>query len=129
MSTNSRKALAVGIDHYAKHPLPSCVKGAHKMASLLSHHHNQEMNFHTMPLVSTPTHQVLRHRLLDALEELFAHEADVALFYFCGHAINTRRGGILATQDNADLSEGVLVDEVLALANQANIGEVVIFLD
>src|SRR6516164_11754868 len=92
-----RRALTVGVDDYAKAPLSGCVKDAAAIEGLLSKHEDGSPNFDCM-LVTAPSGQVTRKSLKKQVEELFQHEADVALFYFSGHGTANNLGGYLVTQ-------------------------------
>jgi hypothetical protein len=124
-----RRALTVGVDDYAKAPLSGCVKDAAAIEGLLSKHEDGSPNFDCM-LVTAPSGQVTRKSLKKQVEELFQHEADVALFYFSGHGTANNLGGYLVTQDAERYDEGVPMQDVLTFANNAKkIREVVILLD
>ncbi|MGY4376233.1 hypothetical protein ACVWZ3_003872 [Bradyrhizobium sp. i1.3.6] len=79
-------ALIVGIDHYAQSPLSGCVNDANAMSDILSTHWNGLRNFSCRPLMSS-SEVVTRASLKSGLAQLFALDADVALFYFSGHGL------------------------------------------
>lgn len=124
-----RRALIVGIDHYAAHPLTGCVNDAQILAGLLERHENGDRNFDCRLLLSGGE-KVDRPTLRQALRELFAFPADLALLHFSGHGTVNDLGGFLVTQDARQYDEGVAMSEVLQLANEAtSVKEVVILLD
>lgn len=124
-----RRALLVGIDDYPNAPLAGCVRDALTLAELLSRHEDGAPNFDARVMTAGPE-RITRAILREAIEELFASPADVALFYFSGHGTENDLGGFLVTQDAARYDEGVSMGDVLALANKADrIGEVVIVVD
>lgn len=123
-----RRALIVGVDHYPGMPLQGCVNDASHIAGLLDKNQDGSPNFSCKRLISTEQ-SITRPSLRDQLQELFAHKADVALFYFAGHGTINKFGGYLVTQDYATNDEGVAMLDVLTLANRAKIDEVVIILD
>lgn len=123
-----RRALIVGIDEYDTAPLAGCVNDATAMAGILSRNDNDDPNFDCKVLTAGPG-RVTRSSLRASLEELFAHPADVALFYFSGHGTVNNLGGFLVTQDARRYDEGVSMRDVLTLANKSAVGEIVILLD
>jgi len=87
------------------------------------------VNFDTK-LLTSDTENVTRARLREAIEELFADPADVALLYFSGHGTENDLGGYLVTSDATRYDEGISLGDVLALANQTGqISEVAIIID
>ena len=125
-----RRALLVGIDNYPRVPLKGCVKDIKRVRELLIKHQDQDSspNFDCEVLLS-PEGKVTRPLLRNSLQKLFADKANVALFYFSGHGTRNNLGGYLVTQDTERYDEGVSMTEVLGLANNSRIDEVVIILD
>jgi hypothetical protein len=79
-----RRALIVGIDDYAGAPLQGCVNDAHAMAAVLETHGTGSPNFQ-IRLVTSPSDDVTRAKLREAIDKLFATDCDIALLYFSGH--------------------------------------------
>ncbi len=125
---NVQKALIVGIDHYSGMRLYGCENDANQIAALLKKNQDGSPNFTCTKLISSKQ-KITRPVLRKNLQELFGHKADVALFYFAGHGAINKLGGYLVTQDYATNDEGVAMLDVLTLANQAPVEEVVIILD
>jgi uncharacterized caspase-like protein len=124
-----RRALLVGIDDYPSAPLAGCVNDAEAMERLLSRHDHGGVNFDTQ-LLTSDQERVTRARLREAIDELFADPAEVALLYFSGHGTENDLGGYLVTSDADLYDEGVSLTDVLALANRAtHITEVAIIVD
>jgi Caspase domain len=124
-----RRALLVGIDDYPSAPLAGCVNDAEAMERLLSRHDDGGVNFDTQ-LLTSDEERVTRARLREAIDELFADPAEVALLYFSGHGTENDLGGYLVTSDADLYDEGVSLTDVLALANRAtHITEVAIIVD
>ncbi len=123
-----RKALIVGIDDYPSAPLSGCVNDANKMEEVLKKHQDGSRNFDCKKLI-TPDHRITRSSLKKHVEDLFAYQTDVALFYFSGHGTENNLGGYLVTQDARAYDEGLPMQEVLTLANNSKAHEVVIILD
>lgn len=124
-----RRALIVGIDDYPNNPLHGCAADAKAMSELLERHHNGDANFQCITLTSSPA-SVTRSALRAALERLFAQYADLVLFYFSGHGININQlGGYLVTQDATSYEPGVSMQDLLSMANNSSVKEVVIILD
>ncbi|MCP4625586.1 MAG: caspase family protein, partial [bacterium] len=125
-----KRALLVGIDDYPGSPLSGCVNDAKAMKDILSRNEDGSPNFHCRLLTSTDS-DVTRSALKQSINELFEHQADVALLYFSGHGTINNLGGYLVTVDAELYDEGVKMDDVLNLANasESTIGEAVIVLD
>jgi uncharacterized caspase-like protein len=126
--TKMRRALLVGIDDYESAPLAGCVNDATRLAALLAKHHDGSPNF-DVKLLTAPPSQVARTDLRGAVEQLLKQPADVALLYFSGHGTENNLGGFLVTQDAKQYDEGMSLADVLTLANQSPVHEVVILLD
>jgi uncharacterized caspase-like protein len=124
-----RRALLVGIDDYPSEPLAGCVNDARAMEQLLRRHHDGSVNFDTQ-LLTSDDQRITRPRLREAIERLFADQAEVALFYFSGHGTENDLDGFLVTSDVAAYDEGVSLGDLLARANRArHIREVAIIID
>lgn len=123
-----RKALIVGINDYPTAPLRGCVNDANKMEEALKKHQDSSRNFDCKKLIA-PTQSITKASLKKNVEELFAFQTDIALFYFSGHGTENNLGGYLVTQDATTYDEGLSMQEVLTLANISKAHEVVIILD
>lgn len=123
-----RKALVVGINDYPSSPLCGCVNDANAISTILESHGDGSPNF-DIRLMTCPSTAVTRPAFREAIEQLFAGDADMALLYFSGHGYIKSTGGYLVTMDAKKYDEGVSMDEVLALANQSNAKNKVIILD
>lgn len=118
----------MGIDDYPNAPLAGCVADADTMCRLLSTHEDGSPNFDCRTLTAPPS-KVTRADLRRQVEQLFAHEADVALLYFSGHGTENNLGGYVVTPDATRYDEGVAMESILTLANQSPVQELVIILD
>jgi hypothetical protein len=67
--------------------------------------------------------------LKDLVEELFKHDAEVALFYFAGHGHIEASGGYLLGSDSHRGDEGLSLTEVLNFANASPAKNKVVILD
>lgn len=123
-----RRALIVGIDDYPEIPLSGCVKDATSMCDVLSKKEDGSPNFEYRKFLA-PSGDVTRVVLRENIKELFAYEAEVALFYFSGHGMVNNLGGYIVTQDYETHDEGVPMGEILSFANNSRTHEVVIILD
>lgn len=123
-----RRALVVGIDDYPDSPLSGCVNDANKIAEVLRKNHDDSKNFECKLLISSDGN-ITRAQLKKNIQELLAHEADVALLFFAGHGTVNNLGGYLVTPDATQYDEGVSMQDVLSMANQSPVHEVVIILD
>jgi hypothetical protein len=83
-----RKALVVGIDHYAAIGcLSGAVNDARNVVSVLERNADGTLNFSTQRLLAAADagSAVTRTRLKQAVRELFADDSEIALLYFAGH--------------------------------------------
>ena len=127
-----RRALCVGIDLYTFGELHGCVSDADRLAEILRRNEDKSPNFDARVLAAPNGggHNVVTRSVLRAaLDELFKHPADVALFSFSGHGTENNLGGYLVTQDAEKYDEGVSMTDVIGMANQSKAAEVVILLD
>lgn len=123
-----RKALIVGIDNYPSLPLDGCVNDANAIANTLERNGDGSPNF-SIRLDTSPSADITRSSLREAIEQLFSGEPDMALLYFSGHGFIKSTGGYLVTIDANRYDEGVSMDEILNLANQSKAKNKVIILD
>ena len=127
-----RKALVVGIDHY-KHldPLGGCVNDAHDVRAMLERHADGRVNFPTPRLLlgSGPADIVERGELKDAVRELFADDAEIALLYFSGHGCLEDTGGFLCAGDCRSGDDGLPISEIMTIAGESNARNKIIILD
>ncbi|WP_417736490.1 caspase family protein [Rosistilla oblonga] len=126
-----RRALIVGINYYEHgRPLYGCVDDAHAVKAILERHGDGSVNFDCVVYTGTgPTDRVDRGDLKDRVEELFIHDAEVALFYFAGHGHIEASGGYLLACDSRRGDEGISLAEVLTFANASPAKNKVIILD
>lgn len=136
MSQVERRALLVGIDRY-DHIIPSlnwCIGDALAMREVLAFHANHGANYACRVLLGSQPpggnvdERVTFNRLRKSLTELFAYSGEVT-FYFSGHGIAMNNGVYLATQDGTSSLPGILLNDLLALANQSPAREVLLLLD
>ncbi len=85
-----RRALIAGIDGYAGVSLHSCVNDANAMAEVLETHGNGSPNFHVR-LMTSPSEDITKAVLREAIERLFATECDIVLLCFSGHGYAEER--------------------------------------
>ena len=104
-----RRALVVGIDSYALHPLKVCVHDAQEMRAALS---MPEFGFTVSELFNA---DATRKALRKSLEEFFRSSADVFVFYFSGHGWASDLGVSLAGVDADVEQEGVDLDYIRRL--------------
>ncbi len=127
-----RRALCIGIDQYMSAPLHGCVNDAKRMVAVLERHQDDSPNFEcrsmTAPSGSTMD-VVTRAAVRQQLRQLLSEPADIALLHFSGHGTANNLDGYLVTQDASRFDEGVSMTEVLSLANNSKVAEIVILLD
>ena len=123
-----RKALVVGINDYPGAPLKGCVNDATAIASMLEANGDGSPNFEVKRMTQ-PGVQITRSSLREAIERLFGGECDIALFYFSGHGLIGSTGGYLVTPDYKKHDEGILMDQILSLANHSKAKNKVVIFD
>jgi len=123
-----KKALIVGINDYPSAPLNGCVNDANAIGTILESHGDGSPNF-DVKMMTSPSSNITRSALREAIEQLFTGDSDMALLYFSGHGYIKSTGGYLVTTDAKKYDEGVSMDEVLTLANQSKAKNKVIILD
>ena len=127
-----RKALIVGIDHYSHiKPLSGCVNDAHAVKAVLERHADGTVNFVTPRLLTGtgPADIVEKAELKEAVRELFAGDADIALLYFAGHGYVEDTGGFLCASDCRTGDDGFSLAELMTLASKSHARNKVIILD
>ncbi|RYZ01659.1 MAG: caspase family protein [Myxococcales bacterium] len=126
-----RIALIVGINHYDHGgALYGCVDDAHSVKAVLERNGDGTRNFDCKLLTGTgPTDKVNRDDLKDQIVNLFATEADIALFYFAGHGHVEATGGYLLASDSKRGDAGISLSEVLILANGSRAKNKIVVLD
>ncbi|MBB3753803.1 hypothetical protein FHT44_006325 [Mycolicibacterium sp. BK634] len=127
-----RKALIVGIDYYENiSNLSGAVNDAHAVRSVLERNADGTLNFPTPNLLvgTGPDTQITRAELKEAVCELFADDADIALFFFAGHGYIEATGGFLCASDSRTGDDGLSLTEVMSLANASKAKNKIILLD
>lgn len=126
-----RKALVVGINHYAHSPsLYGCVDDAHAVKAILERHGDGSVNFDVKLLTGTaPTDMVSRSDLKAQIEEVFKDDSEIALLYFAGHGHIESTGGYLLASDSQRGDEGVSLTDVLTFANGSKAKNKIVVLD
>lgn len=126
-----RRALLIGINYYEHgSSLYGCVDDAHAVKAVLERNGDGSVNFDCKLDTGTgPTDRVDRGDLKDCVEELFKHDAEIALFYFAGHGHIEASGGYLLACDSRRGDEGLSLTEVLALANASPAKNKMVVLD
>lgn len=127
-----RKALIVGIDHYDHiNPLRGAVNDAYNVKSALERHTDGTLNFAQPKLLvgTGPSSGITRSELRGAVQELFAEDSDIALFYFSGHGYIDSTGGFLCASDSVEGDDGLSLDDVMSFANQSRAKNKVILID
>lgn len=127
-----RKALIVGIDHYEHiSGLSGCVNDAHAVKQVLERHSDGSANFVTPRLMTGtgPGNVVNRAQLKEAVRELFASDADIALFYFAGHGFIEDTGGFLCGSDTQTGDDGLSLTEMMTLVGRSPAKNKIIILD
>jgi hypothetical protein len=98
--------------------------------SVLERNSDGTVNFGVKLLTGTgPTDMIMRKDLKETIRELFAGDADTALFYFAGHGYLETTGGYLITSDSKTGDDGLPLAEVLKLANESKAKNKIIVLD
>lgn len=127
-----RKALIVGIDHYPHvGNLSGCVHDARAVKAVLERNADGSVNFRTPQVLigESATRPVLKRDLKESVRQLFADDAEIALFYFAGHGYIEDTGGFLCASDSETGDDGLALAEVMKLANASRARNKVIILD
>jgi Caspase domain len=126
-----RKALVVGVNHYASiSGLHGCVNDAYSVKTALERHSDGSVNFTVKLLTAAaPADSISRAQLKDAVRELFSDDGDIALFYFAGHGHIEATGGYLCASDCNKGDDGLALAEVVTLANLCKSRNRIIILD
>lgn len=123
-----RRALIIGIDEYPGNPLYGCVNDAEKLNTILSRSHDGTLNFQCEVITSPPSN-ITRPILRKAISDLFGQPGDVAFLHFSGHGTIEGIGGFIVTPDAEEYDVGISMSEILAMANDSQVGEIFITLD
>lgn len=125
----------VGIDHYDSDEfddLHGAVDDALKVAGALERTADGSVNFATPRLLTAtdPGSAVTERDLKDAVQELFADDSEIVLFYFSGHGyIEDAGGGYLCASDCRDGDDGLPLTDVVKIASASRARNKVIILD
>ena len=117
-----RKALIVGIDHYADMPrLHGCVNDAHAVTSVLERHGDGSPNFDVVQLTASSTSDAISGaKLRDTVEKLFDdNHTETALFYFAGYGCVDSTGGYILASDARSGTDGVSLNDIVEFANRS----------
>ena len=121
-----RKALVIGIDDYPSAALRGCVNDASALGSIIETNGDGSPNFDVRLITNVQT----KAELKGYIKDLFAGDADTAIFYFSGHGyLDEYGGGYIVTPDYKINDEGILMDEILNIANESKVKNKVIILD
>ena len=123
-----KRALVVGIDDYPDQPLTACSNDARRVHERLRAHADGSPNFESL-LVCNPEQQVDRFLLQELIARTLSKPADQALLYFAGHGGVDDEGGYLLAQDSTSGADAIRMADVLRLANDSPVDDVVILLD
>ncbi len=125
-----RKALVVGINQYVHQPiLYGCVNDAYAVKDVLERHSDGTRNFGVRQLTASGGESVSRSELRTHVQELFAGDAETALFYFAGHGHLDSTGGYILASDARAGDEGLSLADVLTFANASRARNKIIILD
>lgn len=126
-----RKALIVGIDHYAHVPaLHGCVNDALSVNQVLERHGDGQKNFDVNLITSDGAHNfVLRNDLRGRIQALFRDDSDIALFYFSGHGHIEATAGYLLASDSKTGDDGISLNDVMTYANESRARNRIVILD
>lgn len=118
-----KKALIIGLNDYPECELQCCTNDATAISELLTVNGDGSPNFEVL----TITDKCSKSEMEEAIQLLFADDADIALLYFSGHG-SDQDGGYLCTTDYEKYL-GVKMNNILELANSSKCKNKVIILD
>lgn len=124
-------ALIIGINHYPHSgDLYGCVNDAYSVKGILERNFDGSVNFECRLMTASNAKESLkRGEIKDAISQLFATKAEVALLYFAGHGHIEMTGGYLLGSDAKRGDDGVSLNDILVIANESNATNKVIILD
>src|SRR5687768_3566827 len=108
-----KRALLIGIDSYDSAvyaPLSGCVNDVQALAPLLSRHDDGTPNFNCR-VFRSDRDRIDRRACRQAMDELLAPGADIALLYFAGHGEAVNSDVVLVTQDGVTTDAGVALSD------------------
>lgn len=123
-----RKALVIGIGNIEDMKLEGAINDANAIATTIATNGDGSPNFH-VKLITDIKNKVNKSDLKGLIKDLFEGEHETALFYFSGHGLLNNLGGCIVTSDCKNNDEGILMDEILILANNSKIKNKIIILD
>lgn len=128
-----RKALVIGVNDYDNiGSLRWCENDAMGISEALKRHASGDPNFSVQLLTTNNTQALTGQLITQKIQDLFAGNADVALFYFAGHGgfDDNMDEGIICLQDYAMNREGsIRISDILHWANESKINNKIIILD
>lgn len=136
-----RKALVIGINDYDANSLNGSVNDAVRMHTLLWRHHDDKVNFQSRLWTAPAVHvgmakgpsfpaKIDQAALRMTVENFFDDKhCTLAVLYFAGHGLLNKLGGYLVTQGAQKYSEGLSMNDLLTIAQNSPILEIVIILD
>jgi hypothetical protein len=125
----TKKGLYIGIDQYDElKNLAGCVNDATRMCELLARNGDKKPNL-VGKLITSGAADTSLAAITKEIRNFFESPADLALLYFSGHGTSNELDGYLATKDAAAHLPGFSMNNLLALADNRRIAEVVIIID
>jgi len=126
----SRAALIVGVDTYDHNDhLKYCCKDARRVEESLQAHHDGRPNFECEMLSGNSGEKFSEADLMDRLQFFFSREAEIVLFYFAGHGWPGHTGETMLGCAASRYGHGVLLRNVVVLANHSPAKQRIIILD
>ena len=110
-----KKALIIGINNYPQAQLYGAINDAQCVGQLLKSNGDGSPNFDAKVETDVQTKSDLK----TMINKFFQGSAEVALLYFSGHGFLNEYGGIIVTPDYVRYDEGVSMDDILNISNQA----------
>jgi uncharacterized caspase-like protein len=125
-----KKALIVGIDHYEHvNSLNGCVNDAQIIAKLLERNEDQSKNFDVKKLCAADRASAVSKKTFKKhIDDLFKAD-EAALLYFAGHGYIEKTNGYLITSDCKEGDDGILLADILKIANKSQVNNKIIILD
>lgn len=127
-----RKTLIVGIDAYTHiGNLHGCARDARSVKNALERNADGTSNFVEPQLLVAENSETLltKRDLKEAVRQLFADDAEIALLYFAGHGYIDETGGFLCASDSADGDDGMALANLMTFANRSAASSKIIVLD
>lgn len=124
----SRKALLIGINSYPGCPLYGCLEDIESLDSRLASNGDGSVNFSVRKLPDERSSGTA----MDAIQELFSGDSDVALLYFSGHGFANSIGAQLVFPNDLcgrSYQKGIQMSDIMSVVDKSKVKNKIVILD